>query len=111
MIETVILTHLANNLDVPVYMEVPAEPPAEFVKIEKTGSSTENMIETATVAIQSYSDSMYHAAVLNDAVKTAMADIVINGEVASCRLQSDYNFTDTSTKHYRYQAVFSLTHY
>ena len=31
--------------------------------------------------------------------------------VTKVSLNSDYNYTDTTTKHYRYQAVFNVTHY
>ena len=31
--------------------------------------------------------------------------------ISAVRFDSDYNFTDTDTKHYRYQAVFEITHY
>ena len=31
--------------------------------------------------------------------------------VAACRLERDYNFTDTETNKYRYQAVFAVTYY
>ena len=30
--------------------------------------------------------------------------------VFRCELNGDYNFTDTETKRYRYQAVFDLTY-
>lgn len=32
-------------------------------------------------------------------------------EIASVKLDNDYNFTDTETKEYRYQAVFDITYY
>ena len=56
-------------------------------------------------------DSMYAAAKLNEEVKAIMKGIIELPEVSSCRLDSDYNFTDTATKKYRYQAVFDLVHY
>ena len=40
-----------------------------------------------------------------------MEDLADLDEVSACRLNSDYNFTDTTTKHYRYQAVFDLVFY
>jgi len=44
-------------------------------------------------------------------VKQAMCDIADESEVCKCSLNSDYNFTDTATKKYRYQAVFDLVHF
>ena len=54
---------------------------------------------------------MEAAAELNEQVKAAMEDLADLDEVSACRLNSDYNFTDTTTKHYRYQAVFDLVFY
>ena len=31
--------------------------------------------------------------------------------ISSAKLDTDYNFTDTSTREYRYQAVYDLTYY
>jgi len=111
MIEKIILDYLSDRLECPVYMEVPSDMPDEFVIIEKTGSSISNRIRSAMVAIQTYSTSMYDTAALNEAVISLMENIVELDDIGSCKLNSDYNFTDTSTKHYRYQAVFDLTHY
>jgi hypothetical protein len=54
---------------------------------------------------------MLAAISLNDQVKAAMENIVELDEVCACRLNSDYNFTDSTSKQYRYQAVFQVTHY
>lgn len=111
MIEKIILNYLNSKLKVPVVMEEPAVKPTSLVVVQKTGSSRVNYIFSATVAIQSYGGSLLEAAELNEAVKDAMFGITEVDEVASVRLNSDYNFTDSATKKYRYQAVFELTHY
>ena len=111
MIEKTILDHLAEALSVACVMEVPSNPPTEFVLIEKTGSSESNLIYSSTFAIQSYSTSLYKAASLNESVKNAMKSLIEEDSVGSCRLNSDYNYSDTSKKKYRYQAVFNITHY
>ena len=54
---------------------------------------------------------MYEAAALNELVKTAADSLVTLDEIASAKLNSDYNFTDTTTKRYRYQAVYDIKHY
>jgi len=110
MIEETILNWLQKNLDVPVYMEEPSEKPDIFVLIEKTGSSRENWINHATFAIQSYALSMYEAAKLNELVKKTLDAIVQLDEVGASTLNSDYNFTDTTTKRYRYQCIYDLTY-
>ena len=54
MIETVLRDYLITKLSkVPVYAENPPKPPDTFVVIEKTGSSYSNLIETATLTVQS----------------------------------------------------------
>lgn len=113
MIETTILNYLlAKGLSVGdnVYCEVPKEDiPAEYILIEKTGSSSENRINQAMVAIQSISKTdLFHAMQLNEEVKEAMDEIIDLPEIFQCECNSDYNFTKTQTKEYRYQAVFDL---
>lgn len=111
MIEKTILDYLNTQLSAPAYMEMPKSPTAKFVLIEKTGSGITNHIGNAVFAIQSHADTLYKAALLNESVKTAMLGAVSLEEIASVRLNSDYNYTDGATKDYRYQAVFDLTHY
>lgn len=111
MIEKTILDYLSNALPYPVYMEMPRKSSGRFCVIEKTGSSVENHIYSATIAIQSYADSMCEAAELNSIVKGLMKLLSTLPSVARCKLNSDYNFTDTEMRQYRYQAVFEITHY
>lgn len=113
MIEKVLINKLGGLIDCPVFFEVPAKDcPERFVLIEKTGSSADNHFYKSTVAVQSHDGSMQKAAELNDAVKKAMLSEVADGDyITSIELNSDYNFTDTTTKRYRYQAVFDISHY
>lgn len=111
MIEKTILDYLDTELTAPVYMERPDDPPDVYVLIEKTGSGKRNQICDATLAIQSYAPSLYEAAELNETVKDAMESAVSLNEISRVSLNSDYNFTDTAMKQYRYQAVFDITHY
>lgn len=111
MIEKIILDYLSTALTVPVKMEVPEDPPAEFCVIEKTGSDVSNYIKRATVTVQSYAASLYRAAELNEEVKATMENLSALSEISKASLNSDYNFTDTQTKKYRYQAVFDIYHF
>lgn len=111
MIEKTIYDYLNEALAVPVYLELPKEKPEEYVTIEKTGSGRTNHVNRATFAVQSISTSLYDAMLLNETVKETMDNAVVLDEVASCRLNSDYNFTDTTTKQYRYQSVYDIVHY
>lgn len=111
MIEKTVLDYLSDKLTVPVYAEVPEDVPASYVIIEKTGGGMENQIWTATLAIKCVAASLFYAAELNDAVIAAMLGIADDANVSKCSLNSNYNFTDTRTKEYRYQAVFDLVYF
>ena len=86
MIEATIISYLIDKTSAAkaVYAERPKNPPAKYIVIEKTGGGRVDRVDRATIAIQS---------------------------IGACRLNSDYNFTDQTTKEYRYQAVFDITHY
>ena len=112
MIEKIILDYLNAELDVPVYMEVPAKHiPASYVVIEKTGSSKQDFLCTAMMTFKSYAPTMYRAAELNEAVKASMDNAAVLPEISRSQLNSDYNYTNTQTKSYRYQAVYDIWHY
>ena len=110
MIETIVTDYLNGKLGVPVHMEMPDVQPVRFVLVERTGGSEEEHIQYATLAIQSYAESTYQAAVLNDMVKAAMKEIVVLDSIFKSKLNSDYNFTDTTRKKHRYQAVYDLNY-
>ena len=110
MIAKTLLDFLGSNLDVPVVMEAP-EQTTGYVLIDQTGSSRTNHIITTTFAIQSYGASLYDAMVLNDEVKDAMVSFAELDEITRVELETDYNFTNTATKQYRWQAVYLITHY
>lgn len=111
MIEARIIEYLAETLDIPVYAEVPEAAEGEFLVVEKTGSARANYLDEATIAVQSYADSLADAAFLNQRVKAAMLNLWTLDDVSAVRLNSDYNFTDTTTRRYRYQGVFVVTYY
>lgn len=112
MIEKTVLNYLTEKLNgIPVYMEHQKQDPQTFVILEKTGSSRENFIQQSTFAIQSYAPSMLKAAELNETVKGFMDDIVSLDEIVRSEINTDYNYTDTTKKQYRYQAVYDITHY
>lgn len=114
MIEKIIYDYLKNldGIPAPVYTEMPATYPGKMYLIEKTGDSRTDQINTANIIIQSYGGSLYEAMTLNRAIKNIMLNGLISlDEIGGVKLNSDYNYTDTSTKRYRYQAVFVVTYY
>lgn len=110
MIETIILNYLKLKMNVEVQME-DEKKHREYILIEKTGGGEENHIKKAMIVIQSFADSLYRAAEMNEEVKKAMKEIVELEDISKCDLNTDYNYTDVARKKYRYQAVFDITHY
>lgn len=115
MIEIIVKNFLESKLSVPVLMEKPKGSASQFVIIEKTGGAQENHVPSAILTIQSYEQSMQKAAELNEEVKHWMLDgmegLITLNEVAKVELNADYNYTDTTTKEYRYQAVYDIIFY
>lgn len=110
MIAKTLLDFLTDDLGVGVYMEQPTQL-TDYVLIDQTGSSQANHITTTTIALQSYGSSLYNAMVINEQVKDAMERFAELNEVTRVELNTDYNFTNTATKQYRWQAVYLITHY
>lgn len=113
MIELILFEWLKKQLaPTKVYMEEPKDGGKTFVLIEKIGGAESVGVSTATIAIQSYETSKFKAAKLNEEVKIAVNKIAEGmGDVIKAELNSDYNFTDTDTGRYRYQAVYDITYY
>ena len=113
MIESTILSFLDNaGIDAPLYMEIPENPPDEFYILENTGQSMRDQVRTTTMAVQSYAQSMERAADLAYEIDEVILETLqVLDDVAGVRLNSLYNFTDQSTKQYRYQGVYVITHY
>lgn len=111
MILEVIRNFLATRLDCKIVMERTAKMPDKFVLIEQTGGGKREHLKSSIIAFQSYDSSLYKAAQLNEAVKAAVEMLVELDDVSSVSLNSDYIYTDTESKKYRYQAVFDIKHY
>ena len=111
--EEIVIEYLDDVFEgiIPVSGMVPSPMPEKFVTVEKTGSSEQNFITTAKLAVQSWAKSQHDAMMLNEAVKMAMRGITALTEVSACRCSTDYNFTDTTTNRYRYQALFEVVYY
>lgn len=110
MIELTICNYLSTKLDCQVLPEKPRRPFGKMVFVERTGGNG-RFLRNTTIAIQSYGTSMYEAAELNEEVIRYMNEIVELDEITRVDLNQNYNFTDTNTKEYRYQAVFDIYHY
>ena len=40
-----------------------------------------------------------------------MENIIDRNDISKCTLNSDYNYTDTARKKYRYQAVYDIVYF
>lgn len=106
-IEQRIIEYLSEELEnIPVVAERIDQ--AEYVLVDKTGSGMNNRLLSATIALQSYSDTLYKASNLNERVKMCMDDFAKCTDISKSKLNSDYNSTDTTKKAYRYQAVYDV---
>jgi len=113
MIETILLRTLEAATGCPAYMEQPEDKPERYFVLERTGGGERGAeMRDATVAVQSYGPTLLDAAALNEQVLEIMQELQYNEKsVISCVLNSNYNFTDTRTKRYRYQAVYDLVYF
>lgn len=111
MIELIVRKYLVSKLDIPVVLEYQKNLPKRYVLLEKTSGKRNNYLNSSTIAIQSYAESLLEAAKLNEKIKNVMFDLIEVNEVSRVDLNSDYNFTDAETKQYRYQAVFDINYY
>lgn len=110
MIETIILKYLTEKMDVPVSMDKTDRDVKRYILVERTGSSRSNFINTATFVFQSYAESRYEAAKLNEELKLNMDNIIELPQISRSALNSDYDYTNTQTKEYRYQAVYNIVY-
>lgn len=112
LIEEAVISFLSEALETDhVYAERPADPPEEYYVVELTSSGERNHIQTAMIAVQSVSClSLLRAAQMNREAVRAMRDITAETDISRCQLNSAYNYTDTETKQYRYQAVFDFVY-
>lgn len=111
MIEILLKNYLEKILKISVIMELAEITDKKHVVIQKTGSRVKNHIKKSTFAIQSYGESLYEAAKLNEEVKAAMENFITEQEISKIELDTDYYFPSIETKQYRYQAVFEITYY
>lgn len=118
LIEEIVIEYLnKNGLQYPAYGDMPKRdlsrnnPPDRFYLVEKTGNVSRDRLHTAQITVQSISAvSKAEAAWMNESMVAVMDGLSEHPAVFACRLNSDYDFTDTVSKRYRYQAVFDITY-
>lgn len=111
LIESIIIDYLAQELSLPVSGLVPSPMPDRFVTVEKTGSSTEDKVRRATLAIDSWASTQEAAALLNEEIIAAMYAATSLAQISEVQCETDYNFTDTKTRKARYSAMFGVVYF
>lgn len=109
LLEEKLYDYLSGALTVPVYAELPANRPDRYVVFEKTAMSETEHIRTATVAIRSVGQTMLDSIQIDHEVIDAMDNFTDVKNISKVQLNADANWTNTSTKEYRQQAVFLIT--
>lgn len=112
-IEQLVRTTLEGITAYPAYLEEPPAPrPERYYLTARLGRSEENHISRARLALQSYAPSLAGAMALNREAYNIMKDLLLGDPAVSrVSLVSDYDFTDTATKRYRWQAIYEITYY
>jgi hypothetical protein len=110
MIEKTIRDYLLTKLSVPVYLERPEHPASSYVLIERTGGTMNEFVWHDTFAVQSYAASLLDTITLNNQVVGAMLDAITIPEITKVSLNATYNYTQTTMRQHRYQAVFEVVH-
>ena len=112
IIEKVIVDHLNEGLDgVQAHVTIPNRRPDSFVVVERTGGNIENHVKYGMFVTDCYGPSVLAAADLCDTVISLMESLIEHDEVASVRLNSHYNDTDTALHEFKYGALFEITYY
>lgn len=110
----VVFSHISisgRTAGILTYMEEPEQVPESYVILEKTAGREDGDLCECTIAAQSYGPTMLSAVRMNETTKKMMNLLNYDNAIGRCSLDSDYNFTDTSTHRYRYQAVFDISYY
>lgn len=110
MIEKILYKYLTEKLEIPVFLEYPKDEPEEYIVFVKTSSTQRNLIYTSSFDIYTHSLSMYKTITLTERLKEVMKEIIEVPEIMHAEFISDYEASDTTTKTYRYKAIYDIKH-
>ena len=112
-IEEIVIGYLTSKgiADGAVYAEVPANDiPDNYVLIQRSSGSINNHIRQLGLYTEARSrNSKVDAARLHEDVIAVMQSIRDETPLFRCDLNADYDAAQTSTKEYRYQALWEIT--
>ena len=95
----------------PAYAEKPENAEGEYLVVDLISVSSQNYLNSATVAIRSYADSMADASDLNAAVMSYMNDFWTDPKIARCKIDTSYQINNPSVAQYKWQCIYNITHY
>ena len=108
MIEERIKTYLDTALQgTPIYLEVPKTMPGKFIVFQIADGGRTNRIDAVTLEFNSYADSKYDAAVLDESLREAM-DSINDGTDITCKINTRSDSQDSTLKKYRYRCYYNL---
>lgn len=109
MIESILITELGTELNVPVYVMLPDTiPQGQFIVLDRIGHTKTNHIESYTIAVQSYGSTALSAAELNESVIETMEGLLEDDRFSRIHLNNGNMYTDTERKLNRYQSTFEI---
>ena len=113
IIEARVIAHLAANLTgCTVAAEVPEDYTDALIVVSRVGEQVDNHLRRTRLAVQCYGATMLDAAArCEDAVGALMTLPANDAGVTALRVETTYNWTDETTKRYRYQAVVHVSYY
>lgn len=105
-----LVSWIPGVLGVPAYSSPPAERPARFATVQRTGGGFEVGWDTPSVAVQLWAESEHEASEL--AVKAARAlvfEYPARSHVRFAEVDSVYSFADPQSQHARWQVLAGFT--
>ena len=110
MIEEIVKTYLQNATNTRVGMTTPTNVAGEFIVIKVKQRTLENQIDGVTLEFDSYSDDVFGAATLDEAVRNAMKNIDDLPEILSAEFGGGDDNLDSTLKKPRYRCYFNITY-
>lgn len=107
--EAIIVAYLNDLAGRPAeaFMDVPADRPARFITVERTGGPREHVRELPTFAIQCWAESRWEASELARVTASNLEAMVTHPNVGRVTVSSTYNFPSPDGEP-RYQLVVEL---
>lgn len=110
LIEPIVLNYLEENLDVPVYMNMPKSIPEKFVIFTTVDRGRKDFINHVTIEFHSYARTKLDAAMIDERVRMLMEDIIFLPEIAASRFGGGNDLNDSQIDRFRYRCYFNLTY-